>query len=112
MSELQKILVITTVASEEIALNLAQELVENYFAACVNINEHVRSIYRWKGKVCDDRECLLIIKTRIDKFEAVKEIIKTVSDYEVPEIIAFPITKGSKAFLNWLDACLNEDGVV
>ncbi|HUX07634.1 MAG TPA: divalent-cation tolerance protein CutA [Acidobacteriota bacterium] len=102
-----KIVVLTSVGSEDMALDIAQELVENRCAACVNMIPRLRSVFRWKGKVCDDHESLLIIKTRRDTFDQVVETITEIIDYECPEIIALPVLEGSEKFLNWIDNCLD-----
>lgn len=107
MEDKQKLFVVTSLSSEDVAIQLAQELLENQFAACVNIIPHVRSIYRWKGNIVDDREAITVIKTRSDQFDSVSEIIHNISGYEVPEILAFKVAKGSKAFLNWIDSCID-----
>jgi periplasmic divalent cation tolerance protein len=103
----EKIIVLTSVGSEDMALDIAQELVEKRAAACVNMIPRLRSIFRWKGKVCDDRESFLIIKTRKDNFEKVKEIITGIIDYECPEILALTIAEGAPKFLRWIDSCLD-----
>lgn len=109
MPHTDKLVIITTVNSEDIAIELAQELLENYHAACVNIFPKVRSIYRWKGDICDDRESFLIIKTRADQFDAVTKLITTIGGYECPEILAFNVDKGGKQFLEWIDAALDAE---
>ncbi len=109
MDETNKIIVLTTTGSEDLALRLARELVGNREAACVNIVPGVRSLYRWRGEVCDDREWILLIKTSADLFAKVERTIARVSDYECPEVIALSITAGSRKYLEWLDACLDRD---
>lgn len=107
MSDPKKLLVITSVTSEDVAIQLAQELLENYVAACINIVPKVRSIYRWKGNITDDHESICIIKTREDKFDEVKKIIELVSGYDIPEVLAFEIKDGAEQFLTWVDANLS-----
>jgi periplasmic divalent cation tolerance protein len=85
---------------------MAQELLETYNAACINIIQKVHSIYRWKGRITDDFESVLIIKTRSDRFEDVKKVIEATSGYELPEILAIPVKKGSREFIEWIDANL------
>jgi len=96
------LIVFSTVGSEEEGVKIAENLVEAKMAACVNIVPRLRSIYRWKGEVCDNPEVLLIIKTRKDLFEKAKERIMKLHSYEVPEVIAIPIVSGSESYLNWL----------
>lgn len=98
-----KIVVLVTCGSEEEARSIARELVHNRSAACVNILANpVRSIYRWKGSVEEAEERLLIIKTTRRHFRGVQSAIARLHSYEVPEVIALPITAGSKDYLEWL----------
>lgn len=96
------IVVLTTCASEEEALQIANALVEDRLAACVNLISPVRSIYRWEGKTCDEKEWLLIIKTGRERFEELETRIKSLHSYSVPEIICLPIIEGSLPYLEWL----------
>ncbi len=96
------IVVVTTVGTEEQALDIAHHLVRNRLAACVNILPGVRSVFRWKGKVNDDGEFLLLAKTVREKFEAVRRAIKELNAYELPEILAFPAAFADAAFSKWV----------
>ena len=96
------IVILVTAGSEAEAETIARALVEEHLAACVNILNPVRSIYRWEGKVTDDREWLLVIKTQNERFAAVEEKIKALHSYQVPEVIALPILQGSTPYLHWL----------
>jgi periplasmic divalent cation tolerance protein len=96
------IIVLVTCGSEGEASNIARSLVEERLAACVNILSPIRSIYRWQGKVWDEKECLLVIKTQKQRFEALEERVKSLHSYSVPEIIALPILQGSPPYLRWL----------
>lgn len=98
-----KIVVLSTCDSQERARALAHVLVEKQLAACVNILPGARSIYRWQGKIEEAEECVLVIKSRRDLFEALKEALASQHSYEVPEVIALPIADGSEAYLAWLD---------
>jgi periplasmic divalent cation tolerance protein len=98
------IVILVTASSEEEAKKIAQSLVEKRLAACVNIIKDVQSVFRWKGKISDEKELLLIIKTRKKLYKNVEEEIKTLHAYEVPEIIALPIISGSKDYLYWIDS--------
>ncbi|PKN37869.1 MAG: cytochrome C biogenesis protein CcdA [Deltaproteobacteria bacterium HGW-Deltaproteobacteria-2] len=93
----------TTTETKEQAQKIARYLVEQKLAACVQISGPIESIYHWKGKMETSREWLLLIKTREDLFKKIKSSIKKLHSYETPEIIAVPIIKGSKEYLNWLD---------
>ena len=97
-----QIVILCTVPDQGSGERIAQALVEERLAACVNQVPGLVSTYRWEGKVQKANECLLIIKTTGARFEAVKERIKSLHSYELPEIIALPITAGSKDYLNWL----------
>lgn len=93
----------TTTETKEQAQTIAQYLVETKLAACVQINGPITSIYRWKGKVENTREWLCLIKTRNNLYNKVEAAIKSLHTYETPEIIAVPIIKGSKEYLNWIN---------
>lgn len=92
-----------TIDTEEHAKTLANALVENEVAACVNIVAGVRSIYRWEGRLCDDGELLLVIKSRQNLFERMSAVIRQHHPYSVPEIISLPIVAGSESYLAWID---------
>ncbi len=96
------IVVLVTCGSEDGALKIANALVEEHLAACVNLIAPIRSIYRWEGKICDEKEWLLIIKTQDHRFEALEKKVKSLHSYSCPEVISLPITKGSSAYLNWI----------
>ncbi len=96
------LMVFSTVGSEEEGVKIAKDLVRAKLAACVNIVPKLRSIYRWKGKIYDDPEILLIIKTRKDLFEKLKDKVIKLHSYEVAEVIAIPILFGSEPYLKWL----------
>jgi periplasmic divalent cation tolerance protein len=98
----QSIVVFVSAGSEQEALTIARTLVEERLAACVNIVSKIRSIYRWEGKICDEPECYLIIKTRQELFQAIQKRIKTLHSYDVPEIIALPIVEGLNSYLEWI----------
>jgi len=101
MSGQKDIMVILSTAPPEISDSLARMLVENHTVACVNVVP-VRSYYRWKGEFCDEREHLLVAKTTREK---VKEVIVAMKDhhpYEVPEIVALPVSEGYLPYLEWV----------
>ncbi len=102
MSETDAIVMLVTAGTTEQGEALSRALVEERLAACVNLVPNVRSIYRWQGKVCDDREVLLVIKTRRALFSRVAERVKEIHIYEVPEIIALDVVEGSASYLGWL----------
>ncbi len=99
---MQAIVVVTTVGTEEQAYLIAREIVARRQAACVNVVPGIRSIYRWKGKICKDGELLLIVKTLEEEFEGVAATIRELHSYELPEILSFSVSRGEKGFLDWI----------
>jgi len=99
---MQAIVVITTVGTEEQAYLIAREIVARRQAACVNVVPGIRSIYRWKGKICKDGELLLIVKTLEGEFEGVAATIRELHSYELPEILSFSVNRGERGFLDWI----------
>lgn len=96
------IVVLCTIGAADDAEKLARELVERRLVACVNLVPGLVSIYRWKGRVERDEERLLVMKTSAARFEELKSAIVALHPYEVPEIIALPITSGHEPYLAWL----------
>ncbi len=94
--------VLTTCGSEETALTIAAALVDQGFAACVNILPGIKSYYYFKGETHLDEEVMLIIKTQSELFPRVSEVITDLHTYEVPEILMFQVEAGSEAFLDWI----------
>lgn len=103
------IVVVTTVGTEEQAYTIAREIVARRQAACVNIVPGIRSIYRWKGKICKDGELLLIVKTLEDEFEGVAATIRELHSYELPEILTFNAGRGEQRFLEWIASSVDKD---
>lgn len=102
------IAVITTVGTEREANDLAEELLGRRLAACVNIISGVRSIYRWKGRICKDSEYLLVIKSMEEEFAEVASTIRELHSYELPEVLALPIEQGDDAFLAWISESVDK----
>jgi periplasmic divalent cation tolerance protein len=98
-----KRLVLTTASSKEEARRLAKELVERRLAACVNIVPNINSIYRWKEKVEESQEFLLLMKTTESAIPKLRDAIQELHSYEVPECIVLLIEEGSAAYLDWID---------
>ena len=96
------IVIFCTAGSDENARLIAHTLIEEKLAACVNILPGVNSVYRWEGKVVEEGELLLIIKTRGELFGQVEKRIKELHTYDVPEVIALEIKEGSADYLDWL----------
>lgn len=102
MNSTEEIVVLITAPKEAEAVKIAKALVEKRLAACVNVISDIRSIYRWQGKIEDDTEMLLIIKTKKGLFDALAAEVKEIHSYTVPEIIALPIVQGQADYLKWL----------
>jgi periplasmic divalent cation tolerance protein len=99
-----KILVLVTCGSRNEARKIARRLVEQRLAACVSeIGVPVASTYRWKGKVESAKEFLLLIKTSKRRFAALRDAVREMHSYDVPEIIALPIAAGSRSYLDWIE---------
>lgn len=96
-------IVLTTCGSEETALTIAAALVDQGFAACVNILPSVKSYYYYMGGTHLDEEVMLLIKTTTEQFEQVSQVITELHTYEIPEILMFQVTLGSPSFLSWLN---------
>jgi periplasmic divalent cation tolerance protein len=96
------IVVFSTFPTEEKAAEIARTLVSEGHAACANLVPPVRSIYRWQGQICDERETLAIIKTTSERFEALRERLVALHPYEVPEVIALPVEAGHAPYLEWV----------
>ena len=96
------IVTLCTVPDRASGERIAQALVEEHLAACVNLVPGVSSTYRWQGKVEKAEECLLLIKTGVSRFDVLKRRIQELHPHELPEIIAVPIIHGDRAYLNWI----------
>ncbi|ADO72708.1 divalent-cation tolerance protein CutA [Stigmatella aurantiaca] len=96
------ILVLVTCPTAEVASTIARTLVEETWVACGNILPAIRSIYRWQGQVQDEPECLLMLKTRSELFEQVRERLLALHPYEVPEMLALRPEAGHRAYLDWV----------
>ena len=97
-----EIVVLITTSDEDEAARIARALVEARLAGCVNIIKDIRSIYSWQGKIEDEKEVLMVAKTRESLLDLLMEKVKELHSYTVPEIIALPIIQGSEDYLKWL----------
>jgi periplasmic divalent cation tolerance protein len=102
-------LVLTTAGSEEQASAIARELVERRLAACVSIVGNACSFFHWKGEVTEEDEKLLIIKTARRLFPKLRQTIRELHSYDLPEVLALPIEDGDADYLNWLRDCLGRE---
>lgn len=96
------VIVLMTTKNETEAVLIAQSLVNKRLAACCNILKGARSIYRWQGKLVDEKETLMVVKTRRTLLRSLSKEVKRLHSYDTPEIIALPIVDGSPAYLDWL----------
>ena len=97
------IVVLTTLASAEEAVTLVRTLLERRLVACGNILPGVRSLYRWEGKVADEREVVVILKTRRVRLDALELAFGELHPYKVPELLALPVSAGLHKYLEWID---------
>ena len=98
----EALIVLVTVSSREEAERIAEPLVGEQLAACVNVVGPIRSIYRWQGAVQRDDEHLLLIKTTRARYAALEARVRALHSYDVPEVIALPIEMGSADYLGWI----------
>jgi periplasmic divalent cation tolerance protein len=96
------LVVLITAADKRQAVKMGKAAVEARLAACVNVFPKIRSVYRWNGKVVVGDEALLIVKTTDDRYRALEKLIVALHSYQVPEIIALPIKRGSRQYLGWV----------
>jgi len=96
------ITVFVTVPSERVGEKIAIALLNEKLAACVNINSKIRSLYWWQGEIQDEQEALLIIKTKLSLFSDLERVVRQNHPYTVPEIIALPIARGFRPYLDWI----------
>jgi periplasmic divalent cation tolerance protein len=97
-----KRIVLTTAGSEEEARKIARHMVDRQLSACVIIVPQIESIYRWQGKVEEASEWLLLIKTTAERFPAVRDALRELHSYELPECVAIAIEEGSSGYLEWI----------
>jgi periplasmic divalent cation tolerance protein len=98
-----KIVVLCTCGSADEAARIARALVDKRLSACVNVMPAIRSFYRWKGDIEDEKESLLVIKSSRALFGQLRAEIEKLHSYDVPEVIAVPIVDGSEGYLEWLE---------
>ncbi len=98
--------VLVTAPTFDKAAELARTVVEERLAACGNVLGGVRSIYRWEGKVVDEPEVLLLLKTSRELFPRLRDRLLAIHPYEVPEVLAIPVEEGSAGYLRWIEESL------
>ena len=104
-----KRIVLSTAGSEAEARKIAHALVDRRLAACVNIVGPIHSVYRWKGAVESAPEHLLVIKTTAEAFSRVRDAIRELHSYELPECVMLPIEDGSEQYLRWIAESVNRE---
>ena len=104
------LVVLVTASNREEALLIGRRVVEKKLAACVTVVPNVISIFEWEGKVCEEREWLLVMKSNADVYDALETEVTALHSYEVPEILALPVAKGSSAYLAWVKAMTHVPG--
>jgi periplasmic divalent cation tolerance protein len=96
------LVVLTTLASEAEAVTLVRELLERRIVACGTVLPGGRSLYRWQGRIADEREVVVLLKTRSGRLESLKEAFATLHPYKVPELLAVPVEAGLDRYLEWI----------
>ena len=96
--------VLTTVASEDEAVKFVRALLDRRLIACGTLMPGARSLYRWQGKVADEREVVLLLKTRSARVEALQEAFGSLHPYKVPELLALAVDSGLEKYLEWINA--------
>jgi periplasmic divalent cation tolerance protein len=99
----EQVVVLMTAGSQDEAERIAQTLVADTLAACVNVVPGVISVYRWEGEIQQDQEWLLVAKSRREVLDDLTHRVQALHSYDVPEIIALPLIGGSEAYLRWID---------
>lgn len=100
------IIVVMTSQNRQEAVNIVRTLLEERLIACANILNSVHSLFWWKGKIEEEDEVLVLMKSQQTLFKKLSERIKEIHSYDLPEILALPITGGSPLYLEWISRCL------
>jgi len=96
------VVIYCTVPTKKLAKEITQVLMKHKLAACISMIENVKSVFSWDGELCEEKEILMMIKTRRANYGKVKLVIEDMHSYNVPEIIALPIVDCSEDYLKWL----------
>lgn len=104
MPHTDALVVLTTVSNTEEALALVRALLERRLIACGTLLPGSRSLYRWEGKIADEQEVILLLKTRAPRLEALEVAFGELHPYKVPELLALPVSAGLGRYLRWIDA--------
>ena len=95
-------LVLCTVPNAQVAETIARALLEEQLAACVNVLPGVRSLYRWQGKIEDEPELLLVIKTQVARYDELERRVRALHPYQVCEVLALDVAAGAAGYLDWV----------
>ena len=109
MNDTDYVIVMTTLPADADASTFAHTLVEERLAACVNLLPGMESVYRWEGKIEQERERQLVIKTSRSRLPALWDRVRELHPYDVPEFIVLPIVDGNDAYLRWLGQSTRPD---
>jgi len=104
MPHTDALVVLTTVASDEEAVAFVRELLDRRLIACGTLLPGARSLYRWQGKVADEREVVIMLKTRSARLESLRMAFAELHPYKVPELLALPVDAGTEKYLEWINA--------
>ena len=103
MPHTDAVVVMTTVASQEEAVTLVRTLLDRRLIACGTILPTSRSLYRWEGKIADETEVVVLLKTRSARIESLEMAFAELHPYKVPELLALPVTAGNAKYLEWIN---------
>jgi periplasmic divalent cation tolerance protein len=99
-------IVIMTAPNKQEAVNIVRAMLEERLIACANILDPVHSLFWWKGKIEEEKEVLVLMKSQKNLFKKLSKRVTELHSYDVPEILALPIVEGSASYLDWMRACL------
>jgi periplasmic divalent cation tolerance protein len=102
------LVVFVTVSSEDEAIKISRAVVEARLAACANIVPGVRSIFCWEGNLSEEREVLVVLKSKAELFDELASLVKSLHSYQVPEIIALSIVKVTRPYWEWMDESMRK----
>jgi len=106
-----KIVVLVTGSNTRECKKIAHRLIEKQLIACANLIPVIHSLYRWKGKIADEKECLMLLKSTRELFPAIRTEVEKLHSYSVPEVITLPIIDGAPNYLNWIAESVSQDSV-
>ena len=104
MSHTDAVIVFTTIANADEAVSLIRELLDRRLIACGTVQAGARSLYRWEGKVADEEEAVIMLKTRSGCVEGLRRAFSELHPYKVPELLAIPVTGGLERYLGWINS--------